>query len=148
MDTNNFFWFHIKIKIYIFWHLVIFLLFSDHKNVYLDNILNNVHIENLVFHKKQFWGYTESSLLSTKTGWCWTKRCFVTIKTSSCSTKNEFMKKIRRTQLNFCCTSSREQSVGKAIMIILSFKVDIFKNKKYWSWRLRMKVTTSLYVVI
>ena len=65
-----------------FWHVILFLLLRDNKN-----ILHNVQNKKLVMHKKQFcvgkkiWRCTKSDLVSTKTIWCCTKNCFVSTKT-------------------------------------------------------------------
>ena len=48
---------------FLFWHLIIFLLLRDNRNISpSDNILNDVQNKNLVLHKKQFCAETSMAL--------------------------------------------------------------------------------------
>ena len=52
---------------YFFWHVIIFLLLRDNKNISPRyHILNDVQNKNLVLHKKQFCVETESLTLHKK----------------------------------------------------------------------------------
>ena len=55
---------HMKmIFFFLFWHLIIFLLLRDNRNISpWDNILNDVQNKNLVLHKKQFCAETSMAL--------------------------------------------------------------------------------------
>ena len=81
--------------------------------------------------------YTDNTY-STNSPWS-TKTCFL-IQRSGEATYHFVVRAV--------CRITSGRSVGKIIIIILSFRVGTSKNKKYRSWMSHMKTNASLYSLI
>ena len=98
--TFQFFSCHLKMKLYFFGHLILFLLLCGNKRHQKQKRFV-AQKAILCRKKKAVWCCTKSNLVSAQTSWCCTKKCFLsTIRNLMLHKKLYFIP----TKTCWCCT--------------------------------------------